>query len=52
MYKTMHCIGDFLMDEIMGTSTINQDYYWAMFNKTPDFESLRGKKFLAMHLAK
>jgi len=31
------------MDEIMGTSTINQDYYWAMFKKTLDFESLRGR---------
>ena len=31
------------MDEIMGTSTINQDYYWAVFKKTPDFESLRGR---------
>ena len=26
VYKTMHCVGDFVMDEIMGTTTINQDY--------------------------
>ena len=42
-YKAMHRFCDFLVDEIMCTSTINQNHYWAMFNKPSDFERLRGR---------
>lgn len=36
----MHCFSDSLMDKVMCTATINQDYYMVMFNKPSDFEIL------------